>query len=273
VACGWFYYVERRINREPGMGYSARLNLIDAARWLSAQPAATSPVFTDFSSSSNVLPWLDRRLKLLIDTNSFAIGEEWFRQVMEVTGGRREHREFFARAGVNTVLLRVSRETQELVWALRSDEEWALVYVDPHAVIFVRRTSGTRTLIAAHSPGPESVDVEAWVGSTGGLRYHRALSIATMGGVPYTLGWFEPAARLFEEALRLTPDSAPTWGYLAACHMRLANEAEPRGDAEARRSHLREAVRCLEHVVALEPDDPGAREKLAGVQRLLESAR
>ncbi len=273
VIDGRFYYVEHRINREPGMGYSARVNLINAARWLSAQNAVHVPVFVDLYSSSNVLPWLGGRLKTLVNTNTFAYPDAWLRDVVEVGAGRIDHRAFFDRHGVGAALLHVAPDTESLVRALRADPDWALVYLDPHALIFLRRTPEQLSVVNAHRPSPDDIDVDAWIRSEGGFRYHRCLSIATMGAVPWVLGWYAPAARLFEEAVRLAPDSAATWNYLGLCHGHLAAAARDAGNTEAVRSQLREAIRCFERLVAIQPGNEGARQNLAGAQEALQSVR
>lgn len=266
---GRYYHAERRLNREPGIGYSARINLIDAARWLSAQSGVQPGLFVDFFSSSNVLPCLDHRFKLLIDTNTFGYDAQWLTQIIEVGEARRPHREFFDRYRVNAALLHVGPQTEPLVRALHADGEWALVYVDRHAVVFVRRIAEHQSIIMENHPTPADLDVDAWLRSERGLPHHRAMSITTMGAVPMTLGWHEAAARLFEEALRLAPDSPDAWNNLGLCHWEQAKGLRQSGRTEIAESHLRESQRCFAQAVVLQPEEPLFQKNLSLVNESL----
>ena len=77
------------------------------------------------------------------------------------------------------------------------------------------------------------------------------------------LGWYEPASRLFEEAIRCAPESADAWTNLGLCHWHMAKAArrDKRGDALGR--HLREAERCFDRALALQPGDPLLERNLA----------
>jgi tetratricopeptide (TPR) repeat protein len=253
------------------MGYSSRIFPLEAARWLSEQRISGPAVFVDFSASSNLLPWLDHRFKLLVDTNTFAYDDQWFKQIMDVSAGRLDHRTLFDRHHVNIALMHFESGTEPLIQALSNDAEWTLAYVDPHAVIFLRRIPEHVAILKDHRPTSNNIDIEARLKSVGGLRYHRALSIATMGAVPFTLGWYEAAARLYDEALRLAPDSAAVWNHLGLCHGNLAHDAHRAGKEDRARRHLSEAIRCFNEAVALEPGDREARTNLSKAEELLRS--
>ena len=259
---GRFYHGERRFNREPGIGYSARVNLISGAQWLSVQSDVQPRLFVDFYSASNVLPWLDRRFKLLINSNTFAYEDQWMTQIIALCSGQSRHHDFFRRHGVNAALLHVGPQTEPLVRALHADPEWALVYVDPHAIVFLRRIAGHEAIIKTHHPTAHDLDFGTWLASENGFPHHRAMSIATMGAVPLTLGWYEPAAALFEEALRWAPDSPDAWNNLGLCHWHLAKAAlqDHRGDSVD--VQLREAVRSFEQALVLQPDEEQIQKNL-----------
>lgn len=272
IVDGRFYFVERRINREPGMGYSTRVFPIDAVRWLSSQPAIGPRLYVDMFTSSNALPWLDRRFRPMVNTNTFVYDDQWLRKIMDVAAGRMDHRPFFRQQDVDAVLLHIAPDTEPLVRALRADEaDWALVYADPHMVIFLRRKPEHEALIKANQPRAEDVDVDDWVNTTGGLRYHRALSLATKAAAPWALGWYGPAARLFEEALRLAPDSPPTWNYLGLCYGKLAEAAVREGRTETAQGQLRRAISCFEQVVSMQPDNEVLKSNLARARDMLQS--
>jgi hypothetical protein len=271
IVNGRFYYDERRSTREPGVGYSSRIFPLEAARWLSEQRISGPAVFVDFSASSNLLPWLDRRYKLLVDTNTFAYDDQWFKQIMDMSAGRLDHRTFFDRHHVNIALMHFESGTEPLIQALKNDADWAIAYVDPHAVIFLRRIPEHLAILKEHPQTSRNVDVEGWLKTAGGLRYHRALSIATMGAVPFTLEWYEPAARLYEEALRPAADSAAVWNNLGLCHGNLAHDAHLAGQEDSARRQLNDAVRCFRQVVALKPGDKEARRNLSKAEELLRS--
>ncbi len=272
IVDGRFYYVERRISREPGIGYNPRFFPIDAVRWLSSQTAVRPRLYVDLFTSSNILPWLDRRFKPLVNTNTFVYDEQWLRQIIDVAACRLDYRAFFDQQDVDVVLLHIAPDTEPLVRALRADAaDWALVYVDPHMVIFLRRKPEHRAVIEAHRPGPEDVDVDAWLNTADGLRYHRALSVAAMAATPWALGWYEPAARLFEGALRLAPDSTPAWTYLGLCHGKMAEAAYHAGQTESVRAHLHKAIHCFERVMSIQPGDEVLKNNLSKAREMLRS--
>lgn len=262
LVTGRFYFDERRINRELGAGFSERIFSRDATTWLAGQAALTPNLFVDVFSSSNTLLWLPPRLRLYADTNTFACDDRTLGRAFDVSLGRIDHAAFLDESGVNVVLLRPSTETQALVRSLQRDSQWALVYFDRSSVVFARRTEMHRDLIAAHAPRPDSLDAESWIRSAGGGAYDRALSLGSMANVPLALGWDDRARPLLAEAVRLAPDYHEGWYNLGVCHGNLGNAARRAGRMDEAGRAWREAIRCFEQSLVLNPDHAAAIESL-----------
>lgn len=276
---GRFYYAERRLARRFGAGYAANAFTMDAARWLAAHDEVQPALFVDYFSSSNLLPWLPPRFKLLCNTNTFAVRDEALRLSFDLVQGLEPHGEAFDRLGINAVLLRCSSNTQALVQALaRDDMTWALVHLDRQSVVFVRRTPAHVDLIVASEIRPGEFDTTRWIdaadagndaehgaptGAAGeSSRLIRALDLYTQANVPLFLGWYDQAAEHLKAAVELAPDHAESWNNLGLCHARLMNQRVRAGEFDAAMGHLAEAQRCFELALKLSPENAAAAENL-----------
>lgn len=280
VVDGRFYYAERRLPRRFGTGYSANAFTMEAARWLREHDAAQPELFVDYYSSSNLLPWLPARYRLLCNTNTFAVRDEALRLSFDLVQGLAPHGPAFDRLGINTVLLRCSSDTQALVQALaRDDMTWALVHMDRQSVVFVRRLPEHVDLILACEIKPGGVDTTAWIeaaeggdnGSAGARsRWTRALDLYTQANVPMFLGWYDQAARHLAAAVKLAPDHAESWNNLGLCHAQMMNQRVRTGEFDAAMAHYEEARRAFEHALRHAPGHPVAA---ANLRRLKTSVR
>ena len=274
IVVGRFYYVERRITREFGTGYSERTFPRAAVQWLAAHGELKPDLFVDYFSSSNTLPWLPSRFKLFVDTNTFACADETLRTAFNLGRGEIDHGEFFRKWGINIVLLHGGPDTQLLVRKMMTDDgEWALAYFDPHAVIFVRRIPEHLPVIPSAPLSASSLDAKSWVASLTGSSYTKALTLGTMVNVPMSLGWSEPAATLMEEAVRLAPDYFEAWNYFGVCHGNLGNSAARARDYAGAERHWLEAIRCWNRVLALSPGHAESTRYLEATRQRLEMLR
>src|SRR5262249_11883971 len=132
----------------------------DACVFLRAQPALQPRLFADFYPASNVLPFLPAGWQVYIDTNTFAYPPQALETMAAVTSGARPYAGFFDAESVNVVLLHVWDQTRELIGRLNADRRWALTYVDPAFVIFVRRIPSHADMIAAHTISPAQLNVD-----------------------------------------------------------------------------------------------------------------
>jgi hypothetical protein len=259
IASGRFYYVERRITRQFGSGYSERTFQRDAVRWLAAQADLQPRLFVDYFSSSNTLPWLPAKFRLFVNTNTFAYQDDTLQAAFKLGLGQTDHRGFFQQYGINVVLLHCGPDTQMLVGNMVADDgEWAVVYFDRHSVIFVRRIMPHVPVIRANRLSEEDLNPEEWIAALTGPAASQALALGTMVNVPMSLGWSRPASVLLAEALKLAPDYYQGWHYLGVCHGNLANQAaRQRRFSEAKQQYLA-AIDCFQQVLALQPDHPPA---------------
>lgn len=266
IASGRFYYDERRITREFGTGFSDVTFPRQAVEWIAGQKALEPELFVDYFTSSNVLLWLPEHFKLFVDTNTFAYEDATLRQAFDVGLGRIPHGEFFRANKVNAVLLHAGPDTQMLIHNMvRDDGEWALVYFDGTAVVFVRRIQPHVPIIIPSQLSEENLDAKAWIASLSGPAYGKALRLGTAVNVPISLGWWRPAAELMEEAVRLAPDYHEAWINLGLCHAQLGNFSMRRKAVEEGVRHFNKAAECFEQALAI---DPGNRIATANLERL-----
>jgi hypothetical protein len=263
VVSGRFYFAERRISREFATGYNEHAFCRTAAAWLAepAQDALQPNLFVDYFSSSNVLPWLPPRFKLFVDTNTFACEDATLATAFDLVTGATPHQPVFDRFGVNVVMLRCSANTQALVRRLAADDgAWALVHVDPQAVIFVRRIVAHVDVIRANRWQESDLDVYQWIAGATGAAAARAVTLYTRANVPMFLGWNRAAVELLERAVLLAPDLHEAWINLGLCHGRLANIASRKGDFATVTAELDTALACFDKALALDPGNAIAEE-------------
>ncbi len=221
---GRFYYAERRITRQFGTDYSQRTFTTDAVKWLAAHQDLQPNLFVDYFSSSNTLPWLPGRFKLFVDTNTFAYKEETLAAAFDLGLGKRAHADIFDHEEINVALLHSGPDTQPLIMRLVADyTNWALVYFDRQAVIFIRRIPEHIEIIKANHPTAANLDPRGWIDSYAEPNFTKALSLGTAVNIPLALGWHAQAADLMREAVRLAPDYHDAWYFLAVCEANLGN--------------------------------------------------
>jgi hypothetical protein len=275
---GRFYYVERRITREPGSGYHERMYLRAAAEWLAKQDQLKPQLFVDYFSSSNVLLWLPERFKLFVDTNTFAVKDETLRLAFDVGLGKTPHNEFFDRYGVNVVLLHCGPDTQTLVRNLAKDDgQWAQVYFDEAAVIFVRRIPEHVPVILANQITPDVIAGKTahWITESHGPlgRYSQTLFLGTVINVPMSLGWWEQAAELANCAVHQAPDYFEAWEYLGVCRGNLGNTAAKAGNYDQAKREWTRAVECFKKVLDLRPGHQEAAKHMDATKQRLTMLR
>ena len=254
IADGRFYYVERRVSREFGTGYSDRTFPRRAVRWMDEHEGLEPNLFVDYFSSSNTLQWLPRRFKLFVDTNTFAYEDATLATAFKLGLGEIDHDRFFDEHKINVVLLHCGPDTQVLIRNMIADGgDWALVYLDQYDLVFARRMMAHVPIIRECAVAAESLDAGRWVESVTGPALVRVLSLGTVVNVPMSLGWWRPAVVLMEEAVRLAPDYYEAWHYLGVCHGNLGNAAARSGDYDLADREWALSVECFEKVLSLAP--------------------
>lgn len=271
LACWWtiqvidgrFYYAERRIGREFGAGYSDYTFSHRAVRWLAEQSKVQPNLFADYFSSSNLLQWLPARFKLFVDTNTFAYEDGTLSTAFDLVTGRISHKEFYGRYNVNAVMLRCSSNTQTLVRMMTKNRgDWALVYFDPDVVIFVRRILPHVDVILANELSETDLKPERWITNFEGPIYTKAVRLYTAANVPMFLGWYRSAVTLLEQAVKFAPDHHESWINLGLCHGNLLNIAMRSGDLEEGVRRHKEAIKCFERALELDPTNEIAKANL-----------
>jgi hypothetical protein len=275
---GRFYYVERRITRESWSGYSKRMYPRAAVEWLAKQDQLKPQLFVDYFSSSNTLLWLPERFKLFVDTNTFAVKDETLRLAFDVGLAKTPHNEFFDRYGVNVVLLHCGPDTQTLVRNLAKDDgQWALVYFDETAVIFVRRIPEHVPVILANPITPDVIARQTglWIvlSDVPFGPYYQVLFWGTAINVPMSLGWSEQAATLAGCAVYKAPDYFEAWEYLGVCRGNLGNAAAKAGNYYQAKKEWTAAEECFKKVLDLRPSHQEAAKHLDATRQRLAMLR
>lgn len=274
VATGSVYFGERRVTREFGTGFHERTFPIEAMNWLAKQEALQPRMFVDYFTSSNVLPWLPERYRLYVDTNTFAYKDETLRAAFDLGFGKIPHQPFFDQFGINVVLLHCGPDTQMLVRNLTKDDgNWALVYVDPTAVIFVRRIQSQVRVILDHPMAEDRVVIGDWIRKTRGAPAARALSLGAIVNVPMSLGWWKSATTICDEAIRLEPSYDEARHYLGVASLNLGNKAARDRDYDAAIRYWKTAKACFDRVLESNPDHAEARQYRDVVTTILSSVR
>jgi len=273
IVDGRFYFAERRLTREFGAGFSNRAFANDAAAWLASQSDVEEGLFVNYNASSNVLPALEGRFKLLVDTNTFAYQEETLSAAQRLGQGSTKYTETLDILGLSSVFIHCGADADGLAWQLAGDyTEWALVYFDRQAVIFVRRIPRHVPLIAANRVDAGRLDPQAWIASMPGGGIQRAIELASAADVPLVLGWADKAAPLLQEAVRLAPDYDEAWVNLGKCFGIRANRARVEGrTADQAAADLQEAIRCFERARSINPQLAEAAANLQKARQSLES--
>lgn len=276
ITSGYFYFVERRVNREWGSGFSDSTYLHSAVQWIAAHSELQPNLFVDYFASSNTLLWLPERFKLFVDTNTFAYPEPVLRIAFDVGLARVSHEKFFDEQGINVALLHAGPDTQLLIRRLVDDyTNWALVYVDPWSVIFVRRIPQHVQLILANSPTENSVSVDDWVKTVSGGKYQQAQTICLMANVPISLGWTKKALVILDQALRRTDDYPQAWYLAALAHANLGKAAGRNHNFAELKIQYKAAHDFAARALTLDPNNAEAarilsdmKEQLATLSRL-----
>jgi hypothetical protein len=237
VVSGRFYFDERRITREFGAGYSDRAFARGAAEWIASQPDLSPRLYVNYFASSNALLWLPKRFQLFVDTNTFAYEESVLATDYRLGLGEIDHNALFDEYGVNVVLVHCGSNSQMLVKRLIGDyTNWALVYVDRTAVVFVRRILEHVPVILAHSRTESDLDAASWIDQIHQSQrgpWRRATGLCVAAGVPLSLDWHEAVITLCEAAVALAPDYYEAWYYLGVANGNLGHAARRGGDWDA----------------------------------------
>jgi hypothetical protein len=261
IYTGYFYFTEKRINREFGADFSDATYPRPATEWISSQTALKPGLFVDYFSSSNALLWLPERFKICVDTNTFAYPEPVLRTVFDLGLGKTSHEKFFNDGGINVAMLHAGPDTQMLIRSLAADTaNWALVYVDPYVVVFIRRIPEHASIIAANLPTPANTSVDAWADSATGGRYHQAQTICSMANVPISLSWYRSVVVLIDQVLRRTHEYSQAWYISSLAHANLGKAAGRKRDFAELKIQYKVAQDYAAKAIALDPDNTAARQ-------------
>lgn len=266
---GRFYAEEARQRRVFGAGLNPVTFPIAACDWIRAQPGIKPRVFVDFFTSSNTLPWLPAGWQVFVDTNTFAYPPSSLRAIQDVTNVNRPHGPFFDEQGVNVVLLHPTNQTQRLIMKLAADPEWALVWIDPGFLIFIRRIPEHAAIIAANHPTAEGLDLPGWVASASRRHQWAGFELGMMAWGPLALGWDAVCVELLKRAVEMMPSSPMNWMNLGTSYGQLAIRAGELGRFAEQEPLLKEARKCFEAALRLEPDSPIAKRNLQMVMQAL----
>jgi len=273
IYTGRFYSNDQRV-RMFGVGYSPVVFPFDACAFIRSQPALRTRFFTDFYTSSNVLPHLPAGWQVYIDTNTFAYPPEPMAMLGGVSLCREPYESFFEEQGINVVLLHPGAQTKELIGRLEQDPKWALVHVDFGFVVFVRRIPEHASVIAANHPMEAELDVSKWEAEARRTHLPPGYSLALLASLPLSLNWDAAAAQMLRRAVELEPSFAQAWQNLGTAYGQLAIKAGRRdGPTEEVRQYLLQAKQCFEWTLRLDPKNDVAKRNLKLTFEGLDSLR
>lgn len=277
VVTGRWYFSERRVTREFGTGYNASAFPIDAVNWLASNKGLIEPrLYADYFSSSNTLPWLPDKFKLIVDTNTFAYRDETLQTAFELGLAKIPHGPYFDANGINAVMLHCGPDTQMLVQALiRDGGNWQLVYVDATTVIFLRRIQPHVPALVQFRIDEDHTPPLPWLADVPhpGEQWRHdatfAIRLGTRVNVPMSLGWWKTAILICDEAIRIRPDYDEMWHYRGVAYGNLGNAAARTGRYEEAQQAWVKAAASFKNVLSLRPDHPEAGPYLDRTQQQL----
>ncbi len=273
IYTGRFYSNDQRV-RMFGVGYSPVVFPFGACAFIRSQPALRTRFFTDFYTSSNVLPHLPENWQVYIDTNTFAYPPEPMATLGGVSSCTEPYKPFFEKQGINVVLLHPGAQTKDLIGRLVEDPDWALVYVDFGFVVFVRRIPEHAAVIAANHPTEAELDVSKWEAEARRTHLPPGYSLGLLASLPLSLNWDSAAAQILRRAVGMEPNFAQAWQNLGTAYGQLAIKAGRRdGPTEEVRQFLLQAKQCFEWALQLDPRNDVAKRNLKLTYEGLDSLR
>ncbi len=163
----------------------------------------------------------DRRLA--IDGRNMVYGPEHYRRYLDVT--RRPHHaweRFAAEQDISIVVLATTAaDSRALLGLLAQHPDWAPIWVDHRAAIFLRRDEANAALIAAHEM-PLSAD--AALAHLEEAMRHDPAALCTLGDTLFALGEHGEAKSLYEQAREADPATCPRAFSLALMAKRNGND-------------------------------------------------
>jgi len=187
--------------RRTGLGLSDLVYPTAAATFVERNDLPGN-VFNDYSIGTYLNWRLFPKRKTFIDGHTYT--PESLAFYFRVMAGEVPYRQIAEQYRINTVVLsHKSAEARNLIAKLYRDNQWALVYFDEFAVIFLKRTPENEALIARFpvdltSPAEVPVSVDSYLGHT-----DRGLALSS-------LGLDAPALAELERADRENPRSFVT---------------------------------------------------------------
>jgi len=178
--------------RRTGFGVSDLVYPIAAAEFVERNDLPGN-VFNDYSIGTYLNWRFFPARKTFIDGHTYT--PESLAFYRRVTAGAVPYRQVVDQYGINTFLLsHKSAEARDLIAKLYRDAQWALVYFDEIAVIFLRRTPENEDLIARFRVEPavseRPVSADSYLGHT-----DRGLALSSLGLDTLALAELERADR------------------------------------------------------------------------------
>ena len=269
VITGGFYLASDSAERF-GLGFSRLRFPLGAAEWLN-EHKPVGRMWTDFNLSSDLHYFTRPHRDVPVLTNTWAFPPDVMRMVLDHVAGL-NFEDMRRRYDIEIVAVENGITAESLVRTLSHDPNWAVVYMSPCHMIFLRREGPNAELARSCQITAETLDIRAygeWVASLD-PQPQEALFVAGIGF--YRIKWDAPAIALLEETIPHRRPNHVEWNTLGICYgrqaMRRLQAKDNRGADD-----LVKARQCFEEALRLEPDYKKGRQNLSLVRRQIESLR
>jgi hypothetical protein len=267
VVTGRFYVRDRSPERF-GVGFSPLYFPLDAAQWLNENKPA-GRMWTDFNLSSNLHYFTRPHREVPVLTNTWASPPDVIRMVLDYIAGL-DFEEMRQRYGIEIVALENGITAEPLVRALSGDPNWAIAYVSPCHIIFLRREGPNAQLIKRCEITRETLDLQAYKKQVEALDPVPEHAVFVAGMAFYRMRWDAQAIPLLEETIPARRPSHQELNMLGVCYGRQAVRRLQEGDL-AGQDDLRKARQYFEKALRLKPDYDKGLQNLSLVRQQMES--
>ncbi|HZI93868.1 MAG TPA: tetratricopeptide repeat protein [Patescibacteria group bacterium] len=271
------YYIASRRTERFGLGWNRLVLPVEAAQW-ATQAGLNGPMLNHLNFGGYFM-WA-RPQPVFIDGRLEVVGETFYRYYQRVLGSPAELEACVAKYGIRWMVFPYATN-RDLLVRLSKDAKWRLAYFDHLAAIFVRADGAAPawlehpTLDESTSPGAEGLDVSPVAGLAGvpgiageprpgGLaRWMAGLARRQIfptddfnrGLFRYFRGELDPAGRRFVAALRASGGAYYEIYY-------------DLGAVLYQERRFAEAAACYRIVLEDDPENVGARDRLASIRAL-----
>ena len=262
------FYVKDESAERFGAGFNRLHFPLEAAEWIN-EHKPVGRMWTDFNLSSDLYYFTRPHRDVPILTNTWAFPPDVMRMVLDHIAGL-DFEAMRRRYDIEIVAVENGITAEVLVRTFSNDPNWALVYLSPCHVIFLRKDGPNAQLARRYQITTENLDLAAYRQRVRELDPLGDEAIFAAGIAFNRMRWDSQVIGLLEGVL---PDRKPNcleWNMLGVCYGRRAVRRIQAGDS-AGAEDMNKALQCFERAVSIQGDYDKGLQNLRLVRRQIES--